>query len=130
MTSLVSVVGNRSLPCQAKAISETMNIELNKLKIDQERLLNTIETIAESNTKRDLVEVFHSATHFDNKQFDEDARLISQRWHAAISNTSQQEYQKARQSFGGLLYTVQDLYSHSNWVEIGHRVPNRAGAEG
>jgi hypothetical protein len=30
-----------------------------------------------------------------------------------------------RESFGALLHTVQDFYSHSNWIEIGHRDPNK-----
>ena len=102
-----------------------MSAELDKLKIDQQRLAYAIETIVEPNARRDLVEASHPATHFDNEQFNNGTRLISQRLHAAISSTSQQAYQQDRESFGSLLHTVQDFYSHSNWIEIGHRVPNR-----
>ncbi|CAF3109093.1 unnamed protein product [Rotaria sp. Silwood2] len=95
------------------------------LRIDQERLLLAIETVAEANKKRDLVELMNEATHFDGEKFDDGALLISQRLDAAVSNTNMQEYEKARADFGSLLHTVQDFYSHSNWIEIGHREPNK-----
>ncbi|CAF1566375.1 unnamed protein product [Rotaria sp. Silwood1] len=111
--------------CRAKDIFDTINIELDKLKIDNKRLSHAIDTIAQENTNRDLFEMLKEATHFDNEKFDDGALLISQRLDAAMTSMMMKDYEKARESFGALLHTVQDFYSHSNWIEIGHRVPNK-----
>ncbi|CAF2816456.1 unnamed protein product [Rotaria sp. Silwood2] len=111
--------------CQTKVIFDAINIELDKLIIDNKRLSRAIDTVAQQNINRDLLEIFNEATHFDNEKFDDGALLISQRLDAAMTNMMMKDYEKARESFGALLHTVQDFYSHSNWIEIGHRVPNK-----
>jgi hypothetical protein len=110
---------------EAKFIFDTIRIELDKLKIDYKRLFRAIETITRENTNRDLYELFREATHFDSEKFDDGALLISQRFDTSVTSMNTKEYEKARESFGALLHTVQDFYSHSNWTEIGHREPNK-----
>jgi hypothetical protein len=53
-----------------------------------------------------------SALHFDNCAFAPGVARIQSMW-ALIK-----QGQDVLQNFGGLLHTVQDFYSHSNWVEL------------
>jgi von Willebrand factor A domain-containing protein 7 len=63
--------------------------------------------------------------HFDGESFSNGrervvalkAQVISQ-----LQNSS--DGAAARQSLGQALHTLQDFYSHSNWVELGHSSPN------
>ncbi|CAF1439252.1 unnamed protein product [Rotaria magnacalcarata] len=124
INSLESIVNAQYGRCNVKGILEVINIELGKLKIDQTRLFMAMQTIADENRKRDAVEFENAPTHFDGETFDDGALLISRRFDAAISNANSAEYEKSRVEFGSLLHTVQDFYSHSNWIEIGYGEPN------
>ena len=119
----ISIDGD-SGQCQIKSLSKAIEGHLNRLKIDQRRWTSSIESISENNVKQDLVEIFNPATHFDNEAFNDGATLVSRRFDAAVSSAQIDDYHQARASFGALLHTVQDFYSHSNWIELGHRVPN------
>ena len=124
VTSIHSIIEIQSGLCRANVIFERISEELARLKINKERLSRTIETITQANTNRDLLEARQYATHFHNEEINEGARLVSQRLEAAVTSVQTEDYQSARESFGALLHTVQDFYSHSNWIEIGFRVPN------
>ena len=110
--------------CQIKSLSEAIEVHLNRLKIDRRRWTSSIESVAQSNAKQDLVEIANPATHFDNEALNAGAALVSQRFDATVASMQIDDYHQARASFGALLHTVQDFYSHSNWIELGHRVPN------
>ena len=125
ITTIQSVLNVENGQCRVKPIYTAIDVELNKLKLDRKRLLLAINTIAQANTKMDLFEATKEATHFDDEQFDDGAVLISQRLDAALASMIMENYEQARESFGALLHTVQDFYSHSNWIEIGHRDPNK-----
>lgn len=125
ITSVQSVINVENGQCRTKPIYNAINTALEGLKLDKKRLSLAIDTIARANTKMDLFESSRDATHFDNEEFDEGALLISQRLTAASSSVTMEKYEEARESFGALLHTVQDFYSHSNWIEIGHREPNK-----
>ena len=125
VNSIHSVLNIRDGQCDTKVIYSAINSELERLKIDKKRLAGAINTIASENTNRDFMEMFQEATHFDSEEFDAGALLVSQRLDAAIASAATQDYKQARESFGALLHSVQDFYSHSNWIEIGHRVPNK-----
>ena len=61
-----------------------------------------------------------SSAHFDNEQFAaSQARLINIR-SQVTSLITEENYAEARRQAGGLLHTLQDFYSHSNWVEMGN----------
>ena len=125
ITTLQSVLNIEYGQCRIKPIYNAINIELDRLKLDKKRLSLMIDTVAEENTKMDLLEATREATHFHDEQFDEGALLISQRLDAALTSVGVKNYEQARESIGALLHTIQDFYSHSNWIEIGHRVPNK-----
>ena len=125
ITSVESVIKIEYGQCSTRSIYRAINIELDKLKIDKKRLVSAIESVAETNRRQDRKEMTNEAVHFDSETFDEGALLISRLFDATLSSVNMEDYTKAKESFGSLLHTVQDFYSHSNWIEIGHRVPNK-----
>ncbi len=69
-----------------------------------------------------------AAAHFDGEQFREGSlRLICLKKQviSLIKNAgdNEVEYIKARKEAGRLLHTLQDFYSHSNWIEAGNNDP-------
>jgi hypothetical protein len=65
-----------------------------------------------------------SAKHFDGESFPEgQARVLGllQDVQNALGNDNAQG---ARSALGQALHTIQDFYSHSNWVELGNGSPN------
>jgi von Willebrand factor A domain-containing protein 7 len=66
----------------------------------------------------------HSALHFDGESFPEgQARIIALRARV-IDRLAADDADGARDALGQALHTVQDFYSHSNWVELGNTCPN------
>lgn len=66
----------------------------------------------------------HAALHFDGESFPEgQARLLALR-SAVISALQKGAVTQAQDDLGSLLHTLQDFYSHSNWVELGNTVPH------
>lgn len=61
--------------------------------------------------------------HFDNEQFElSDRRLVNVR-DATAQAARECKPRKAWELFGRGLHTLQDFYSHSNWVDMGHVIP-------
>ena len=82
---------------------------------------NAIEVIQKANANVDLgSEEKLAEAHFDSEQFQAGQnRLIILR-DAIVSFIKLENYQKARTETGRMLHTLQDFYSHSNWVENGN----------
>ncbi|XP_075871301.1 von Willebrand factor A domain-containing protein 7 isoform X1 [Nelusetta ayraudi] len=68
-----------------------------------------------SSTKSDPV------YHFDSERVDEAAAVLRQLWAQTLLSVRARQYQSARRSLGQLCHSLQDFYSHSNWVEMGER---------
>ena len=63
--------------------------------------------------------------HFDAETFNQsNARVVSYT-NSIIALISAKKYSDARSLTGQVLHTIQDFYSHSNWVEIGNTDINR-----
>ena len=63
--------------------------------------------------------------HFDAETFSEsNARIISF-YDSIISTINAKQYFTARALTGKILHTIQDFYSHSNWVEMGRTEINK-----
>jgi hypothetical protein len=62
-----------------------------------------------------------SAIHFDNCAFREGAARVNRCWRR-ISLEKDRFSDESLKAFGRLLHTVQDFYSHSNWIELHHGV--------
>ncbi|KAK1785333.1 hypothetical protein P4O66_018719, partial [Electrophorus voltai] len=61
------------------------------------------------------------AYHFDSERVDESTQVLREFWKQTLLLAQEKEHQQARRSLGRLLHTLQDFYSHSNWVEMGQR---------
>ncbi len=74
---------------------------------------------------------FQSAFHFDNELFgDSTARLVNLKNETINAVTkSSPDGSSARRHLGGALHTIQDFYSHSNWVRFNMRIDARLGVE-
>ena len=65
-----------------------------------------------------------AAAHFDAEQFESGQnRLIALR-QSVVSSIQAGNYHMARTDSGRMFHTLQDFYSHSNWVENGKRATN------
>ncbi|XP_071368652.1 von Willebrand factor A domain-containing protein 7 [Centroberyx affinis] len=61
--------------------------------------------------------------HFNSEAFVEGRRLITNGVASIKANLRNENFQAARETLGRVLHTLQDFYSHSNWVELGNTEP-------
>uniref|UniRef100_A0A3P8UVC1 von Willebrand factor A domain containing 7 n=1 Tax=Cynoglossus semilaevis TaxID=244447 RepID=A0A3P8UVC1_CYNSE len=59
--------------------------------------------------------------HFDSERVESAVELLRQFWTHTLLSIRAKEYQSARRSLGQLFHSLQDFYSHSNWVEMGQQ---------
>ena len=65
-----------------------------------------------------------AAAHFDAEQFESGQnRLIALR-QSVVSSIKEGDYDAARRNSGRMFHTLQDFYSHSNWIENKNSAPN------
>ncbi|CAF0737973.1 unnamed protein product [Adineta steineri] len=70
------------------------------------------------------------STHFDSESFKESNDRIIQLRNKILedANDPNKDLDKARGRIGDLLHTLQDFYSHSNWIEMGKtKINDRIG---
>lgn len=83
-----------------------------------------VDAISKANVAVDSNEDQVSSAHFDAENFQEgNARLLALR-SCVIREILSGSLENARVSAGRLLHTLQDFYSHSNWIELGNRIPH------
>ncbi|XP_048449629.1 von Willebrand factor A domain-containing protein 7-like, partial [Rhincodon typus] len=85
---------------------------------------NSVKVMTSSNTKVDFVHVAEGRYHFDSETLAEGKNLLLRTKSKAIKNILQRNYNKALKNVGSLLHTLQDFYSHSNWIELGFQRPH------
>ncbi|KAF7655978.1 hypothetical protein LDENG_00047630 [Lucifuga dentata] len=61
--------------------------------------------------------------HFNSEAFLEGRHLIMKGMASIKANIRNENFQAARETLGRVLHTLQDFYSHSNWVELGYTEP-------
>ncbi|XP_054634996.1 von Willebrand factor A domain-containing protein 7 [Dunckerocampus dactyliophorus] len=76
-----------------------------------------------SNANVDLVSVLSDKHHFDGEAFQEGRDLITQGVSAVKASVKQENFIAGRWTLGRVCHTLQDFYSHSNWVELGNTAP-------
>ena len=91
------------------------------------KFCKSIDAVIKFNAKVDMDELRIAAAHFDSEQFESaQERLIDFRssarsliLHQASKMAAQYEgdYDNARKHMGRLLHTLQDFYSHTNYIE-------------
>ncbi|KAM9857658.1 von Willebrand factor A domain-containing protein 7 [Aulostomus maculatus] len=64
--------------------------------------------------------------HFNSEAFVEGRTLILEGVASIKANIRNENFQAARETLGRVLHTLQDFYSHSNWVELGYTEPYSA----
>lgn len=61
--------------------------------------------------------------HFNSEAFVEGRALITEGVASIKASIASKNFQAARETLGRVLHTLQDFYSHSNWVELGYTAP-------
>ncbi|XP_039987366.1 von Willebrand factor A domain-containing protein 7 [Xiphias gladius] len=77
--------------------------------------------VVKSNAAMDFLSSTRSdpVYHFDSERVDSAMVVLRQFWTQTLLSVRAKEYQSARHSLGQLFHSLQDFYSHSNWVEMG-----------
>ncbi|XP_054461153.1 von Willebrand factor A domain-containing protein 7-like [Anoplopoma fimbria] len=85
-----------------------------------------ISALQEIYTQNGLVDrnfVNSAPHHFNSEAFLEGRGLIMEGTVTIKANIRKENFQAARETLGRVLHTLQDFYSHSNWVELGYTEP-------
>ncbi|KAK1883219.1 von Willebrand factor A domain containing protein 7 [Dissostichus eleginoides] len=80
--------------------------------------------IQKKNRHTDKYYFYSAPHHFDDEQFLEGRRLITEGLSVVKASNKRENFVAAREKLGRILHTLQDFYSHSNWVEMGNKLPN------
>ena len=64
-----------------------------------------------------------AAAHFDSEQFQIGQNRLIELRALVRARIVSRDYVRARSETGRLLHTLQDFYSHSNWIEMGNTEP-------
>ncbi|XP_023272377.1 von Willebrand factor A domain-containing protein 7-like [Seriola lalandi dorsalis] len=83
-----------------------------------------IISIIFQNVRVDLRHAFNASFHFDEEMFVQGRRIITEGLQAVKASNKQENFEAAREKLGEILHPLQDFYSHSNWVELGNKLPN------
>ncbi|XP_060929226.1 von Willebrand factor A domain-containing protein 7 [Limanda limanda] len=77
--------------------------------------------VVKSNAAMDFLSSTRSdpVYHFDSERVDSATLMLRQFWAQTLLSVRAKQYQSARHSLGQLFHSLQDFYSHSNWVEMG-----------
>uniref|UniRef100_A0A3B3DEG2 von Willebrand factor A domain containing 11 n=3 Tax=Oryzias melastigma TaxID=30732 RepID=A0A3B3DEG2_ORYME len=86
--------------------------------------LPNILFIQSMNAAVDLRRLFEARYHCDDELLREGQRLITEGLSAVKAANRKQSFLSARLTLGGILHTLQDFYSHSNWAELRNKFPN------
>ncbi|CAF4418758.1 unnamed protein product [Rotaria sp. Silwood2] len=118
--------------CQEDIIQSIISL----LKTSQMKGINpwlysaTVKIIASANTKTDLKEMFKEASHFDSESFIGGSKLIMKRYQSTLDAILKSDnYDQRRKTFGEMLHTIQDFYSHTNYIELAYDSPSDVLAE-
>ena len=84
--------------------------------------VSAIEEIRDANSDADITGRA-AAIHFDAEQFEDGQMLLNALRSLAVESIRNTRYPQARMYVGRLFHTLQDFYSHSNWIERGETEP-------
>ena len=83
-----------------------------------------IDEINDANVRVDLgKESELAAAHFDSEQIQAGQNRLVELRQLVSDEIKSENYEAARRQTGRMLHTLQDFYSHSNWVEMGNSAP-------
>ena len=84
---------------------------------------NAIKEICDANSDVDDREGRLALAHFDSETFQEGQNRIVELKEMIVTGIRNEQYMLARVETGRMLHTLQDFYSHSNWMEMGREEP-------
>ena len=87
------------------------------------RFSRAIDVIQDANAFTDIAESDRLEAHFDSEMIPEGNNRLLEKRGIVISHIGGGLYKEARREVGRALHTLQDFYSHSNWVELGNTQP-------
>ncbi|XP_063333347.1 von Willebrand factor A domain-containing protein 7-like [Pelmatolapia mariae] len=79
-----------------------------------------------SNAAVDAIFLLSAARHFDDETFHRGRDIITEGASVVKAHAKIENYFRGRWSLGQICHTLQDFYSHSNWVELGNKAPYSA----
>ncbi|XP_042599631.1 von Willebrand factor A domain-containing protein 7 [Cyprinus carpio] len=84
---------------------------------------HAVGEVASANAEMDFLSSTCSdpVYHFDSERVEGATQMLREFWGQTVLLTQAKEYQGARRSLGQLFHSLQDFYSHSNWVEMGQQ---------
>lgn len=88
--------------------------------VSTKRFKMALDEIIHSNNEVDFLLPDDAKSHSEAEKIKEAKMLILDKKKQTISNIIKERYPAARASLGGLLHTLQDFYSHTNWIELGN----------
>ncbi len=84
---------------------------------------SALTEITDANAGVDL-DQFSSAKHFDAENFSGGQAFTTQNFQTILDTLAANNATGARAALGRALHTIQDFYSHTNWIESGHSGPS------
>ncbi|KAM9315079.1 von Willebrand factor A domain-containing protein 7 isoform 2-T2 [Pholidichthys leucotaenia] len=86
----------------------------------------SIATMFFSNADVDFFLFLSPVHHFDDESFHGGRDLIKEGVHAVKKSVEKDNFIIGRITLGSICHTLQDFYSHSNWIELENTVPYSA----
>ncbi|XP_008295264.1 von Willebrand factor A domain-containing protein 7-like isoform X1 [Stegastes partitus] len=84
---------------------------------------SALQEIYTQNALLDRNFIYSAPHHFNSEAILEGRSLITGGMAAIKANIRNENFQAARETLGRVLHTLQDFYSHTNWVDLGYTEP-------
>jgi hypothetical protein len=99
---------------------KSYHLEITRLAMGERFSPNALEKITAANLYQDRLFglIGHDEYHFDGSAFEKSYRYVEGQRAQVISSLMANDAVSAWSAFGRLTHTVQDFYSHSNYVEL------------
>jgi hypothetical protein len=94
--------------CEGNIVYDIFNVLTTSQGVNPWQFATMVKTIASSNTKTDLKEVFKGESHFDSEKIVGGSQLVLTRYQATLDSILKADnYDQARKTFGEMLHTLQ-----------------------
>jgi hypothetical protein len=98
----------------------SFHVEMLHLALDHKISPRALETIIAANLRQDRLrgQIGHPEYHFDDNAFEKSYAYIEEQRALTVSALMANDAPSAWSAFGRLTHTAQDLYAHSNYVDL------------
>jgi hypothetical protein len=96
------------------------HIEITRTALESHFSNKALERIIRANIRQDRVAYMlgHDHIHFDGSSFNAGFRYIADQEKLLFEHLALKKYHQAQEAFGRITHSWQDLYSHSNYVQL------------